>query len=100
MKKENKKLEDFKLLHDNVLVQTIERPNKGKLADVSQYEDKPEYGIVVSVGTGRIDTEGEIIELQVKVGDIIFFGKYSSIQTRDDGKDYYIIKEYDIMAYA
>ena len=100
MKKENKKLKDFKLLHDNVLVQTIERKSKSKLADVSQYEDKPEYGIVVSVGSGRVGTDGYKEELQVQVGDIIFFGKYSSIQTRDDGEDYYLIKEYDIMAYA
>lgn len=96
-----KKLEisKFSFLHDQVLVKAI-RDDVGKngLIRAEQYEDKPEFGTVISVGNGKMLETGERVEPSVKPGDVIFFGKYSTIQTSSDGEDYYIIRDEDILA--
>lgn len=63
-----------------------------------QYEDKPEFGEVVSMGPGKYTDNGELIKPQFKVGDVVLFQKYSTEKIRNpaDGKDYLILKQEDI----
>lgn len=84
------------LLYDKILVlpQVIE--SSSGIANPVQYEDKPEFGEVVMVGEGRLMDNGVVVEPKVKVGDIVYFEKYSSKKIRVDGKDYLIIREDDI----
>lgn len=91
-------LTKFTFRYDNVLVRAIREDKVGGLYKPEQYDDKPEFGIVVAIGTGRVLDNGQILEPKVKVGQTIFFGKYSSEQTRSLGQDYYIIREEDIRA--
>lgn len=78
----------FQFVRDFLLVKAL-RPVSGKLIDPAQYEDKPEFGEVISCG--------ELVST-VKKGDIIRFGKYASELLRNGGEDYFIIHEEDISA--
>lgn len=94
-------LRKFKFVHDFILVQAIREEEAGEaglLVKPEQYEDKPEFGVVVLVGEGRLLDEGTIVPPKVHVGDTIFFGKYSSEQTRNLSKDYFIIRDEDVRA--
>ena len=99
-KKQNNPIDilNFDLQYDYVLVEAIETVASSGLVNPSQYDDKPEFGKVIKCGTGRLLEDGEIVPLSMKPGDIIFFGKYSSISVRSNGKDYFIIRDDDVMA--
>ena len=83
-------LTKFTFLYDHILVKAIISDGVDGLVKPSSYDDKPEFGKVISRGK---DTEKEL-----KVGDVVFFSKYSSEQTRSLGEDYYIIRSDDIRA--
>lgn len=101
-KQENKfDLSKFTFRYDNVLVRALrEEKVQNGLVKVEQYDDKPEFGEVVAIGEGRVLDNGIVLAPKLKVGDIIFFGKYSSEQTRSLGQDYFILREEDIKAVA
>ncbi len=62
-------------------------------------KEKPEQGIVVAVGTGKWDEDGEKrIPMEVKVGDRIVFSKYSHDEIKVDDKEYFIVGESSILA--
>lgn len=102
--KQNKPLFDlskFNFRYDNVLVKAFrEEKAENGLVKPNQYDDKPEFGEVIAVGEGRVLDNGDVLPPKLKVGDIIFFGKYSSEQTRSLGQDYFILREEDIKAVA
>ena len=60
-------------------------------------KEKPQEGEVVAVGQGLKNENGKISPLDVKVGDIVLFGKWSGTEVKIDGKEYSIMKESDIM---
>lgn len=93
-------LSEFTLLYDYVLVQAIREESVNGLVSPKQYEDKPEYGRIIAVGEGRLLDNGTVVPTKVKVGDVVFFGKYSSTQTRSKGKDYFLIRDEDVCAIA
>lgn len=85
-----------KILYDNVLIKPIVLEKVGLVLRPQQYEDKPEFGEVLMVGEGRIFDNGTVIPLKVKVGDVVYFQKFSSQKIRVEGVDYHIIREEDI----
>jgi chaperonin GroES len=95
--KNNIDITKLHLLGDNVLIEGIEK--EGAFASADEYDEKPEYGKVVSVGEGLFDISGERIPMRVKKGDLVLFNKYSVYKHRQDGKDYYIVHEFDIDGY-
>ena len=60
-------------------------------------KEKPQEGEVVAVGPGAKNEDGKITPMDVKVGDIVLFGKWSGTEVKIDGKEYSIMKEADIM---
>ena len=90
---------DFTPLHDRVLVRRIEAEEKtaGGIIIPDTAKEKPQEGEVVAVGKGAKDEDGDRIELDVKVGDKILFGKWSGTEVKLDGKDLIIMKESDIL---
>ena len=99
-KQQNKfDISKFEFLHDNVLVRAIREETVGGLVRPEQYDDKPEFGEVISVGPGKLLDDGTVVPTQLDVGYVVFFGKYSTEQTRNLGNDYFIIKEEDIKAF-
>lgn len=89
---------DFNLLADCVMIQPIETPSVDGLVKPASYDDKPEFGLVVKVGPGKLLESGTVVPLSIEVGDHVYFGKYSSIKIRSNGVDYLIIRDYDVMA--
>ena len=89
----------FRPLHDQVLVQASEAEAKTAggviLPDTAQ--EKPQEGKVISTGAGSRDSDGKLIEMDVKKGDRVLYGKWSGTEVKVDGKDYLIMKESDIM---
>ena len=88
----------FRPLHDRVVVRRIEADTKtaGGIIIPDSAQEKPSEGEVVSVGPGARE-KGELVELDVKPGDRILFGKWSGTEVKIDGEDLLIMKESDIM---
>ncbi|MBK6702504.1 MAG: co-chaperone GroES [Caulobacteraceae bacterium] len=89
----------FRPLHDRVLVKRVkeEEKTRGGIIIPETAQEKPQEGEVVAVGPGARDESGERIELDVKVGDRILFGKWSGTEVKVDGEELLIMKESDIM---
>ena len=89
----------FRPLHDRVLVRRIEADEKtaGGIIIPDTAKEKPSEGEVVAVGRGARDEAGKTLELAVKPGDRILFGKWSGTEVRIEGEDLLIMKESDIL---
>ncbi len=89
----------FTPLHDRVLVRRVESDEKtaGGLIIPESAKEKPAEGEVVSVGAGLRDDKGARVELDVKAGDTVLFGKWSGTEVTVDGEELLIMKESDIM---
>ena len=89
----------FRPLHDRILVERIEAEEKtrGGIIIPDTAKEKPQEGLVISVGTGTVSDKGEVRPLDVKAGDKILFGKWSGTEVKLEGKDLLIMKESDVM---
>ena len=90
---------NFRPLHDRVLVRRVEAEEKtaGGIIIPDTAKEKPQEGEVISVGAGTRDESGKLVELDVKAGDRILFGKWSGTEVRLNGEDLLIMKESDIL---
>ena len=61
-------------------------------------QERPQEGEVVAVGPGRTTDEGKRVELDVKVGDTVVYSKYAGTEIKEDGEDYLILRESDLLA--
>ncbi len=88
--------EKLKPLGDRVLVKRIDEEEKtaGGIIIPDAAKEKAQTGSVLAVGAGRRDAEGQLIPLEVKTGDVIYFGKYSGTEA---GNDHLIIREDEIL---
>ena len=89
----------FRPLHDRILVRRIESDErtKGGIIIPDTAKEKPQEGEVIAVGPGARNEQGELVALDVKVGDRVLFGKWSGTEIKLDGEDLLIMKESDIM---
>ncbi len=89
----------FKPLHDRVVVRRVqsEEKTKGGLIIPDSAKEKPAEGEIVAVGEGARKDSGELIEMAVKAGDRILFGKWSGTEVTIDGEELLIMKESDIL---
>ena len=89
----------FRPLHDRILVRRIEAEEKsaGGIIIPDTAKEKPQEGEVLAVGPGARNEAGQLIPLDVEVGDRILFGKWSGTEVKIDGVEYLIMKESDIM---
>jgi len=86
-------------LQDRVILKRIEEEGKSKggiiIPDTAK--EKPQEGKVVAVGKGKVGDDGKIIPLDVKVNDLVLFGKYSGSEINIDGEEHLIMREEDIL---
>jgi len=89
----------FRPLHDRVVVKRIDAEEKstGGIIIPDTAKEKPSQGEVIAIGPGGRDESGNLIPLDVKVGDRILFGKWSGSEVKIDGVEYLIMKESDVM---
>jgi chaperonin GroES len=86
-------------LHDRILLKRIEEKEsiKGGIIVPDTAKEKPQEGLVVAVGNGKILENGTRISLEVKEGDRVLFGKYSGTEIKVEGEDYLIVREDDVL---
>jgi len=86
-------------LSDRVAIRPIEETEtmKGGLYIPDTAKEKPIQGDVIAVGPGRRE-KGELVPLELKVGDRVVYGKYSGTQVELDGEEIILIKESDVIA--
>ena len=88
-------------LHDRVVVRRKEEEatSAGGIVLPGSAKEKPNQGEVIAVGNGKVLDNGEVRALDVKVGDVVVFGKYAGSDTIDvDGEELVILSEGDIKA--
>ena len=85
-------------LHDRIVIKRIEEKEsvKGGIIIPDTAKEKPQEGEVVAAGKGKRE-KGELIPLDVKVGDRILFGKYSGTEIKIEGEEYLIIREDEVL---
>jgi chaperonin GroES len=87
-------------LYDRILVKRVEEEMKtaGGLFIPDTAKEKPQKGLVVAVGNGKIQDDGSIRKLDVKEGDKVLFSKYSGNDIKIDGVEHLILREDDVLA--
>ncbi len=89
----------LKPLGDRVVVKQSEAETKTASGIVlpDSAKEKPTRGKVVSVGPGKLDDKGRRMELSVRTGDEVWYGKYSGTDVEIDGEKFVILRESDIL---
>jgi len=87
-------------LQDRVILKRVkeEEKTKGGIIIPDTAKEKPVEGEVVAVGNGKVNDDGSVRKLDVKVGDRVLFGKYSGTEVKLDGEERLIVREDDILA--
>lgn len=91
----------LKPLSDNIIVESIKEEEKTKggiLLPQNSEKDKPNHGIVVEAGPGKMTSSGKVIPMEVKKGDKIIFSKYGHHEIKIGDKDYLILRQDDVLA--
>jgi chaperonin GroES len=90
----------IKPMADRVVIEPLEDTEemRGGLYIPDTAKEKPMQGTVVAVGPGRRTDQGELIEVELKKGDKILYGKYSGTEVTVDGNEYLIVRESDVLA--
>jgi chaperonin GroES len=91
---------NIKPLADRVVVKPIEDSEemRGGLYIPDTAKEKPQQGEIMAVGPGRVSDEGQRIEMEVKQGDKVLYGKYSGTEVTVSGEQYLILRETDVLA--
>ena len=87
-------------LQDRIIVKRVEEETKtaGGLFIPETAKEKPQRGEIVAAGNGKKTEDGKVLPLDVKVGDIVLFGKYAGTEVKVNGEDYLMMREDDILA--
>jgi chaperonin GroES len=87
-------------LHDRVVLKRIEETQtaKGGIIIPDTAKEKPMEGEVISVGPGKIMSDGKRSPMEVKEGDRALFGKYAGMEIKIDDQEYVIMREEEILA--
>lgn len=85
---------------DRVVVKPAEREevSAGGILLPDTVQEKPQEGTIVAVGPGRIGDDGKRIAMESKVDDLVVYSKYAGSELKEEGEDYLILRESDILA--
>ncbi len=87
-------------LDDRVVVEPFEAEERtrGGIVLPDSAREKPQQGKVIAVGPGKLLKSGQRGKMSLKVGDRVFYGKYSGTEIELNGEDYVILRESDVLA--
>ena len=90
----------LKPLSDRIVVkaQEAEETTSSGIILPDTAKEKPQIGVVVSVGPGKMNDSGDLIKMTLKKNDKVLYGKYSGTEVNIDGEDLLIMRESDILA--
>lgn len=91
---------NIKPLADRVVIKPIdpEEKKQGGIIIPDTAKEKPQEGEIVAVGAGKVNDSGNKVEMEVKKGDRVLYGKYAGTEVTIDGDEYLIMRESDILA--
>jgi chaperonin GroES len=91
---------NLKPLGDRVVIEPTpkEEVTKSGIVLPDTAKEKPQEGKIIAIGQGRRDEKGERIAMDVQVGDKVLYAKYAGTEFKQDGKEYLILSEKDILA--
>ena len=86
-------------LHDRVILKRMEEEttSAGGIVIPDSAAEKPQRGEIVAAGSGKRLENGELLAMEVKVGDKVLFGKYSGTEIKELGEGMLVMREEDIM---
>lgn len=86
-------------LHDRVIVRRVDADEKtaGGIIIPDTAKEKPAKGEVLAVGPGARDDSGRMVPMEVRVGDLVLFGKWGGTEVKLDGEEVLVLKESDII---
>jgi chaperonin GroES len=86
-------------LQDRIIVKRVEEETKtaGGIFIPETANEKPQRGQIIAVGNGKKTEDGKVIPIDVKVGEIVLFGKYAGTEIKVDGDELLIMREDDIL---
>ena len=87
-------------LHDRVVIKRLdeERKSSGGIVIPDTAAEKPIRGSVIAIGPGKMLTDGKVVPLALKKGDVVVFGKYAGTEVKLNGEEFIVMREDDIMA--
>jgi chaperonin GroES len=87
-------------LADNLVVEPIEQEETTASGIIlpESAKEKPQQGMIVAAGSGRLGKHGEKVAMEVKTGDRVLYAKYAGTEFKMNGKKLLILKEADILA--
>lgn len=90
---------NVKPLGDRIVVERIEQDEKtaGGIIIPDTAKEKPQKGKVLAVGPGAYDTNGKLIPMNVKVGEIVLFTKWGGTEFKEGGQEFLVMKESDVI---
>ena len=94
---------NIKPLGDRVVIEPLEKDQEtfagGELVLPDTAKEKPQQGKILAVGPGRLDEDGKRIPMEIKVGDVVVYAKYSGTSFKtEDGEEILFMKENDVLA--
>lgn len=91
---------NIKPLADRVVVKPLDETEemRGGLYIPDTAKEKPQQGEIVAVGPGRVSDDGTRLEMELKAGDKVLYGKYSGTEVTVEGTEYLILRETDVLA--
>jgi chaperonin GroES len=93
-------MSNIRPLHDRILIKrtAAEEKTPGGIIIPDAAKEKPVEAVVIAVGSGKRDKDGNLIPLDVKAGDRVLFSKYSGSEIKLDGVEHVILREDDLLA--
>ena len=87
-------------LHDRLLVRRLEEGEQksGGIIIPDSAKEKPQRGRVIAAGNGTMKHGGKRVQLDIKAGDLILFGMYTSQEIKLDGEEFLIMREDEVLA--
>lgn len=89
-----------KPLYDRILVKRLEPKEevRGGIIIPDSAKEKPLEATVVAVGDGKRNEKGELVALQLSVGDVILLGKYAGSEVKINDEEHIILREDEVLA--
>ncbi len=87
-------------LGDRIVVKAVEQDQKTKsgIYIPDSAKERPQEGKVIAVGPGRLDDDGKRVPMDIKKGDTIIYSKFGGTEFEEDGEEYLIMKESEVLA--
>ena len=91
---------NVKPLEDRIIIRPLEAEEKtaGGIIIPDNVKEKSQKGEVMAVGPGKVSDEGAVIEMTLKVGDKVLYGKYAGTEIQIEGEECLIMRESDVLA--